>query len=237
MGQVGTKRAHRLRPSDGVTVDTGRGEENVAAGPHLWIVHRRLPLACLPLFEVLRWMHDHTEQHVFVLHPAILRAVANISSRLQGFNPHPILPIGNHIGFAGELRHPEAMRDIRRLELEEGWPSLARLTDRHVHLIRGHYAQFRVANFPPPLVADHRDIKRIGRRDGALYIVNRARRCEKEHKDGHNRNDCPGEFELIAAVDLWWLPSIVTGPLAKSNDGISEQAANHQKNSGANGKD
>src|SRR5262249_7416195 len=155
----------------------------------------------------------------------------NISSRLQGFDPHPILPIGNHIGFACKLRHPEAMRDIRRLELEKGWPSLARLTDRHMHLIRGHDAQLWVANFPPPLVTDHRDIERVGGRDGALYIVNRAGRCEKEHKDGHNRNDCPGEFELIAAVDLRWFLAFIVRPATKSNDGISQQSANHQKNS------
>src|SRR5262249_58407830 len=98
------------------------------------------------------WMHDHPEQHVGVLHPAILRAVANISSRLKGFDPHSILPIGNHIGFAGELRHPEAMRDIRRLELEEGWPSFARLTDRHMPHIRRHDTQLAVPTFPPPLV-------------------------------------------------------------------------------------
>src|SRR5262245_11018256 len=129
------------------------------------------------------------------------------------------------------------MRDIRRLELEEGWPSLARLTDRHMHLICGHDAEIRVANFPPPLVADHRDVERIGRRDGALYIVNRARRGQKKHKDGHNRNDGPGEFELIAAVDLRWFASVVTRTLAKSYDGISQQAANHQKNSSTNGQD
>src|SRR5262249_7796124 len=237
MGQVGAKRPHRIRSFDGVTVDAGRGEENIAAGPRLWIVRRRLPLARCPLFEILRWMHDHPEQHVCVLHTAIFGAVANISSRLQGFDPHPILPIGNHIGFACKLRHPEAMRDIRRLELEEGWPSLARLTDRHMHLIRGHDAQLWVANFPPPLVADHRDVERIGRRDSALYIVNRACRREKEHEDGHNWDHCPGEFELVAAVDLRWLPSVVTGPLAKSNDGIGKQTGHHQKNSRTNCQD
>src|SRR5215510_11339904 len=115
------------------------------------------------------------------------------------------------------------MRDIRRLELEEGWPSLARLTDRHVHLIRGHDAQLGVANFPPPLVADHRDVERIGRRDGALYIVDRARGRQKEHKDDNNRDHRPCELDLVTAVDLRRFASVVTGTLAKPNDGISKQ--------------
>src|SRR4029450_381936 len=202
MGQVGTKGPHRLRSFDGVTVDTGRGEENVAAGPRLRIVHRRLLLCRRPLFEIPCRVDDHPEQNAGGLQAGIFGAVTNISSRWYELDPHQVLPIGNYVGFPGELGHPEAMRDIRRLELEEGWPSLARLTDRHMHLIRGHDAQLGVANFPPPLVADHRDTERVGGRDGALYIINRARRCEKEHKDGHNRDHCPGEFELIAAVDL-----------------------------------
>ena len=91
----------------------------------------------------------------------------------------------------------------------------ARFTHRHVQLIGGYDAELRVANFPPPLVADHRDIERVGRRDSALYIVDRARRGQKEHKDGHNRNHCPGEFELIAAVDLRRFMTFISGPLAK----------------------
>src|SRR4029453_14124444 len=131
MGQVGAKRAHRLRSFDGVTVDTGRGEENVAAGPRLRIAPRRFLLCPRPLFEIPWRVHNHAEQHVCVLHAAIFGAVTNIDTRFYGLDPHTVFPIGNHIGFPGELGHPEAMRDIRRLELEEGWPPLARLTARH----------------------------------------------------------------------------------------------------------
>ena len=69
-------------------------------------------------------MHDHAEHHVCVLHAAILGAIANIGARLRGLDPHMVFPIGNHIGFAGKLWHPETVRDIRRLELEEGRPRL-----------------------------------------------------------------------------------------------------------------
>src|SRR5262249_39641420 len=164
-----------LRSPDGMTVDTGSGKEKIAAGPRLRIVRRRLPLGCRPLFEVLGRGHDDAEQHPGMLQAAILPAIPNISTGLCWLDPHPVFLIRNQISLAGELRHPETMGDIHRLELEKGWPSLARLTDRHMHLIRGHDAQLWVANFPPPLVADHRDIERVGGRDGALDIVNRAR--------------------------------------------------------------
>ena len=98
----------------------------------------------------------------------------------------------------------------------------AGLTRRHVKLIGGHDAKLRVANFPPPLVADHRDVERVGGRDSSLHIVDRPRRSQKEHKDGHNRDHCPGEFELIAAVDLRRFMTFISGPLPKSNDGVGE---------------
>src|SRR6185295_11967007 len=99
---------------------------------------------------------------------AILGAVADVSAYLYWFDPHSIRPIGNHIGFAGQLRHPETVHDIRRLQLEESRLRLARLADWHVKFICRHDTKLRVANFPPPLVADHRDIERVGRRDSAL---------------------------------------------------------------------
>ena len=73
-----------------------------------------------------------------------------------------------------------------------------------------------MANFPP-LVADHRYVERVGGRDSALHVVDRAGGGQKKRKDGHNRDHRPGEFELIAAVDLRWLLTFVCGPLAKSN--------------------
>src|SRR4029450_12548756 len=109
----GAKLAPRLRFPDRVTVDTGSGKETVAAGPRLWIVHRRLPLGRRPLFEIPRRVHDHAEQHVCVLHAAIFGAVTNIDTRFYWLDPHTVFPIGNHIGFPGELRHPETMHDIR----------------------------------------------------------------------------------------------------------------------------
>ena len=48
------------------------------------------------------------------------------------------------------------------------FPCFARFTHRHVKLIGSYDAELRVADFPPPLVAHHRDIERVGRRGSAL---------------------------------------------------------------------
>ena len=53
MRQVGTERAPRLRFPDRVTIDTGSGKENVAAGPRLWVICRRLFLFGYPFGEFL----------------------------------------------------------------------------------------------------------------------------------------------------------------------------------------
>src|SRR5215813_2105636 len=220
MRQVGAKRPRRLRSLDGMTVDTGSGKEKLAAGPSLRVIRRRLFLFGYPFCEFLACMHDYAEQHVCVLHTAILRAIPNIGTGLRRLDPHHVFLIGNQISLAGELWRPETMGDIHRLELKESWPPLARLTDRHVKLIGSDDAKLRVADFPPPLVADHRDVERAGGRGSALYIVSRARRGQKKYKDDENGDHRPGEFDLVAAVDLRRFAAFILGPLPKPKDDI-----------------
>ena len=99
-----------------------------------------------------------------------------------------------------------------------------------MELIRSHDTKLRVANFPPPLVTDHRHVERIGGRDSALHIVNRARRSQNKHKDDQNWDHGPGELDLIAAIDLRRLTNFIPRPPPKPNDGVGEQTADDQKN-------
>src|SRR6266850_1736820 len=82
-------------------------------------------LVVTPAPSVCRRMGNYAQQHARVLQATIFGAVAHVGARLNRLDPHSILAIGNQIGFAGELRHPETVRHIRRLEPEESRPSLA----------------------------------------------------------------------------------------------------------------
>jgi len=47
-----------------------------------------------------------------VLGTAKLGALANVEAGLSRVNPHLVYAIGKQIGFARELRYPEAVHDI-----------------------------------------------------------------------------------------------------------------------------
>src|SRR6266849_2269730 len=111
MRQVRAELPIRLRFPDRVTVDARSRKENVATGPHLRIIHRWLPLRGHPLFEISRRMRDDAEQHAGMLQAAIFGAVADIGAWLCWLDPHEIAAIGDQIGFTGELRYPETVRD------------------------------------------------------------------------------------------------------------------------------
>src|SRR6266480_6694356 len=164
-------------------------------------------------------MYDYANEHPSVLQAAVFGAVADIGARLCWFYPHEITAIGDHIGFAGELWHPETVRDVRGLELQESRTTIARLGDRHVQLIRSHNAKVGIANFPPPLMTQHGRVHRARRRKSALHIVNRACRSQSNHNHNQNWDHGPGKLDLIAAVHLRRLEIFMFGPPSKAKDG------------------
>src|SRR5712691_2259031 len=137
-----------------------------------------------------------------MLHPTVLGTVAQISPGLRRLKPHRVLAAGYNIRLAGELWHPEAVRDIGRLKFEKCRLAPTVVTRRHVQFVGSDEAQLGIAYLPPPLMPD--DGRMYGARRGPpiLYVGDGARRDQDQYDDDECRQDCPGRFDLIAAVNL-----------------------------------
>src|SRR5450631_1758790 len=108
---------------------------------------------------------------------------------------------------------------------------IPRVADRNMQLVCSYETLLRVLKLPPELVADRRDLSRARRETRILNRMNHTRgRKEQHHHDEHG-NDGPGEFHLVAAVNLRGLTVVILGTLAEFRDGINQQAENHQKDS------
>src|ERR1035438_3073883 len=93
----------------GMTIDTGgRFEYSLSLGSSATL-DCRLALPLNPAIEVSTWLNVDAQQHLGVLRPAILSALAQINSRLLGIDPHAVRMIRNQIGLAGKARDPEAV--------------------------------------------------------------------------------------------------------------------------------
>src|SRR4029077_18612845 len=98
-----------------------------------------------------------SQKHLRVLGSAILRALAEKNAGAVRVHPHAVGVIRNQVGFASELRNPEAVVRVSRKQTQECRSGMTRVTYRDVQLVRGNDAQFRIAKLPPVLVADRGD--------------------------------------------------------------------------------
>src|SRR5258705_3558687 len=71
-------------------------------------------------------------------------------------------------------------------------------------------------------------------RSAVLYISDGAGRDQDQYEDNKQRQDCPGQFNLVAAIDLGWLARVISKPLAKSDDSVDKQTCDDQKDGRAN---
>src|SRR5712691_13268187 len=62
-----------------------------------------------------------------------------------------------------------------------------------------------------------------------LYVGNGARRDQDQYEDNEYRQDCPGRFDLVAAVNLRRLARFISGAVSKADDGVNEQAGNYDE--------
>ena len=122
-----------------------------------------------------------------------LRRVLPRDLRLE---PKPGFSIGKDIALGRKLRDPEAMDDVSTSHPERHCP-----TYRHVQLVGGGQVVFRIAEFPPPLMAHHLDRQGVlpwggvGLKDGA----------DCGNGDGgedQRGNDGPDDFHRGVAVGL-----------------------------------
>src|SRR5215471_17706911 len=119
---------------DRVAVDAREGEKALTPGCRQSVFRRGPTLGRRPAGELFGGMSDDSNAHFRVLRPAIFGAVAEICARLLRLDPHTVDAVRDQVGLPCELRNPETMRDVRRLERKESELAPARFTDRNVQL-------------------------------------------------------------------------------------------------------
>ena len=73
------------------------------------VLDRGLLLRANPRVEFVGRIDRHPLQHLGVLRSAVLRALAEKHARSMRIHPQMVHPVRNQVGFAGELRNPEAV--------------------------------------------------------------------------------------------------------------------------------
>src|ERR1700722_1915907 len=114
MREVWAKAAVGDGASHRVTVDAGRQFKYPLPWGTGTIHGRRLMLLLNPAIELGTRLNVDAQQHLRVLRPAILRALAQIDSALVGSNPHAVRVVRNQIGLARQARNPETVVGVRR---------------------------------------------------------------------------------------------------------------------------
>src|SRR3990170_7064073 len=93
---------------------------------------------------------------------AELGALAGVSAGLRGVEPHPVRASGDYVQLPRQLRHPEAVDHVQRLEM-----SADLLVDRYVELIEDlqrlplGVLDIGVLKLPAPLDARHLHLKSV----------------------------------------------------------------------------
>jgi hypothetical protein len=164
-----------------------------------------------------------------MLRSAIFGAIAKEDARGVRLHPHRVGAIGNDVHLARQLRHPEAVNHIRRFERERRGSALVAGADRNVQFVRSNHAEIWIMNLPPPLMSDHADFERVGGQLRILHVGDRARRDQHQDEDDKNRDDRPRQLELVAAINLRRLFSIVARLRAELDDDVGEQSGNDDK--------
>src|ERR1700757_1426543 len=108
--------------------------------------------------------------------------------------------------------------------------------ERNVNLVHRINALLRISKFPPVLVAYYCNLKGGAWLGRVLDSEDHARRREKDHDNDEDRNDSPGQLDLIASVDLRRLALLVSRTRSVADHDIGEQAANDDENRTRNSK-
>src|SRR5262249_47983837 len=103
---------------------------------------------------------------------------------------------------------------------------------RDVQLVGGHYPEVGILELPPPLVADHAHVDRVGGWSRSLDLVGRPYRRRDQDEYDEDRHEGPRQLDGIAAVHLWRLTPIVVGTTPATHAAVGEQAADEQKDDG-----
>ena len=84
-----------------------------------------------------------------------------------------------------------------------------------MQLVGGYEALLRILKLPPELVADRRNLGRRRRETRVLNGMDHARGREEQHNHDQHGNDGPGQFHLVAAINLRRLSAVIVRTLAE----------------------
>ena len=90
-----------------------------SAGDRRFVLDRGLALGANPRVEFVGRIDRHAQQHLGVLGPAVLRALAEKDARSMRIEPQVVHSVRNQVDFAGELRNPEAVVGVGGQQLQE----------------------------------------------------------------------------------------------------------------------
>ena len=169
------------------------------------------------------------------LSPQYSRALAEVGAGPGGVQRHVVGLAGDDVGLAGQLGDPEGVDDVAAGPAVHpvGQGRVAGLEaevdaapGRDVELVGGDdlgsAVGGRVDELPPPLLADHGDLDRVG--GAGVLFEDEADGRHRDHGEDHRRDDGPEDLELEAAVDLLG-PVAAAGPLAvpdRHEDGAAD---------------
>ena len=178
----GPKRPFAAVPRDRVAVDAGGGFEDSPAGSRA--CRPRVAGSLLranPRVEILAAVHRDAQQHLGVLGPAILRALAEKDARCgAGRSTCCSTRFGIRSVLPAKLRNPEAVVGVGGKQLQECRRRMSGVAHRNVQLVRGDDAEPRIAELPPELVPDGGDLERGRRLGSILNRVDHPRRSQKQ---------------------------------------------------------
>src|ERR1700722_11218546 len=99
---------------NGVTIDACGGFENVAAFSGGIGGNRRLFFLLNPGVEIGTRIDVYAQQHLGVLHAAILSTLTEEQASLVRIDPSAVRMVGNQVRLAGETRNPKAVVGVGR---------------------------------------------------------------------------------------------------------------------------
>jgi len=105
-----------------------------------------------------------------------------------------------------------------------------------VEFVGGDDAEFRVAIFPPELMADDGYVHGACRFWNCFGYEDDACCCEEERDHNQNRDDCPREFDLVTAVDLSRFTVGVCLFMPEANQRVEQQPGDYEKYDQCDGK-
>ena len=164
-----------------------------------------------------------------MLRSAELGALPQVHPRLPGVDPGRVDLVRDQVGLAREAGDPEAVRHVGGEEGQKRGRGTGGVADRQVQLVGRHDPERGIAELPPPLPADDRDLQGAGRLRPILDLEDRAGGRQPEDDHDEDRDHRPRHLDLEAAVDLGRLGVVVAGTAAEPDHGHGEQREDDQE--------